>query len=103
MDNTRATPVWEDELVDLFLDDGLDPEALDGLVIDLFCAKASNVNNQGIEGQIGFLIHELPISRILKKAGYCEHNLPEGKGCPTCEALEHRDQQYHQAKDDGLL
>ncbi|MFC2029816.1 hypothetical protein ACFLWA_03700 [Chloroflexota bacterium] len=33
----------------------------------------------------------------------CEHGYPRGRGCSTCEALEHGDQQYHLARDEGRL
>ena len=98
----RSTPMRKDDLMAMLEEDGVEPEALDETVIDCHCRRASAINNQGIEGQIGYLFHALSVAGILKRIGYCEHNFLEGRGCPECEALEHGDRQYHLAKDDGL-
>ena len=58
-----------DELSELIqsLEDSGESGVLDDLVIDLKCAEASAINNEGISGQVEYVVEQLGIEEALKQ------------------------------------
>jgi hypothetical protein len=58
-----------EELTELIqsLEESRESGVLDDLVIDLKCAEASAINNEGVSGQVEYVIEQLGIEEALKQ------------------------------------
>ena len=58
-----------EELTELIqsLEESGESGVLDDLVIDLKCAEASAINNEGVSGQVEYVIEQLGIEEALKQ------------------------------------
>jgi hypothetical protein len=66
-----------EELMELIqsLEDSGKSGILDDLVIDLKCAEASAINNEGVSGQVEYVIEQLGIQEALKQLRAFVHGL----------------------------